>query len=95
MHAGRRQSIGKPNAARHAQVDQQHALVHVKQKVFATSTHRNNPSPHQVLRLYLQRPTQWLAQLHGLNRATHNAAGNTLARNFNFWQFGHIRQANR
>ncbi len=67
----------KTQTARHAQVQQQKALVQIEQQVFAAPAHGAHNPPFKRLRHATQRPTQSLAQAHLFDPRALDAAGKT------------------
>ncbi|MNZ93574.1 hypothetical protein D3C78_1126490 [compost metagenome] len=84
----------KPEAARHAQVQQQQAFAQVHQQVLAAAAHRQNLAPHQRGGRQTQRPAQRLAQASGQNARTRDGGRQRTARDFDFREFGHGNPAN-
>jgi hypothetical protein len=62
VHARRRQGRRELQPARHAQVQQQQALVQIHQQVLAAPAHAVDQAPRQGLGRHAQRPAQGLAQ---------------------------------
>ena len=92
VRAGRRQRGVEAQAARHAQVQQQQAVVQVDQQVLAAPAHRPHRAPDQRGGLDRQRPAQRLADAHGLDAGAGDAVGKTAAGDFDFGEFGHGEQ---
>ena len=84
VHARWRQTAGKAQTARHAQVQEQHAPVQVDQQVFATAAHRQYAATLQVVGVTAQRPTQGFAHMDGQHLGIGNMVGETQSRYFNF-----------
>ncbi len=89
MRAGRWQLVGKGQAARHAEVDQQQALIEVEQQIFAAPTHLQHLAPLQRRRRYAQGPAQGLAHGGGLDAGAGDAVGKAQPGDFDFGQFRH------
>jgi len=83
MPPGRCAGGPKRQGARHAQVQQQQALVQVDQQVLAATTNRPHLSPHQHVWLDAKRPAQRLAQAYRQNTCTGDAFGKAQTGNFN------------
>lgn len=89
VRAGRWQLGQTLDAARHAQVQQQHTRIQRKHHVFTAAVDRHNALPHQGAGVAAQWPTQRFAQPQLRNAGTHQRLGNPAAGDFNFGQFGH------
>jgi hypothetical protein len=76
-------------AARHAQVQQQHALVQVEQQVLAAAAHARHRAAHQLLRLASQRPAQGFAHAHAGHGGARDTVRETQSRHLDFGQFRH------
>ena len=79
----------KVETARHAQVQQQNAAVHVQQQVLAAPAYLHNGLPHQHRWRHTQGPTQRFAHVQSQNACTCDPAGKTQPGDFYFWQFRH------
>ena len=89
VRAGRLRHIGEPQAAGHAEVQQQHAFAQIDQQVLAASPHRAHRAADQRRRLDRERPPQRLAHAHRLDPGARDALGKTQAGDFDFGEFGH------
>ena len=79
----------KVETARHAQMQQQQAMIQVEQQIFAAPPNAMNMLAAQGLHINTQGPAQRFAQPQPLDGSPCNAVGKTSARDFNFGQFRH------
>ncbi|MNV70947.1 hypothetical protein D3C71_1639350 [compost metagenome] len=86
VRAGRGQAVGgrKTQAARHAQMQQQHSFAQIDQQVFAATAHAQHLTPDQHLGRQAQRPAQGLAETGRKNACTRDGGRKRAARDFNF-----------
>ena len=75
---------GKSEAARHSQVDENHPVTDVGQKIFPSPTQPLNPLPYQGVGRTAQRPAQGLSQIDRLDASAGNAVGKASASHFDF-----------
>lgn len=76
--------MSKRQAPGHAQVNQQHAHVHIQQQVFAAPAYRLHLAPQQLFWRTVQGPTQSASQKHASNLRTRNAIGDAQTGYFHF-----------
>ena len=84
MRTGRRHLRAKRQGPGHAQMAEQHPVVHVDQEVLAAPAHCQHPVPLQMLRLATQGPAQRLAHAHRHDVGARNVLCKAAARDFNF-----------
>ena len=79
----------KPQAAGHAQMQKQQALLHIQQQVLAPPTQSDHLLTHQQLRVATQRPSQGLAHHHRFDPGSSDRVSKTAPRHFHFRQLRH------
>ncbi|MDB5853499.1 MAG: hypothetical protein JWR22_1540 [Herminiimonas sp.] len=86
-------SLGRQYAkvARHAEVNDESAMLEVEQQIFSASPGASNRLANQLLlKIKWKWPTQTFMSLHHTgNDAALNMRRNAAPRHFNFWQFRH------
>ncbi len=89
VYSASRQDTSESQAARHAQVHQQHALIQIHQKVFTAPAHSQNMASDQTFRVQAQRPAQRFPQLNRYDACPRNGAGKAAACDLDFRQLRH------